>query len=134
MKIRNLHLLVIALVVFGCLNNQPSKIFETSKSYPKELQQLHQNVLSNIFDSPVDLGQVSQLLSEIKEDGSWPDIDYASKQRGAWKPRQHLTNLLEIARAYQSCGNKFYQKKVVSEKIQLALNYWLNNDFVCPKR
>ncbi|MDP4679928.1 MAG: hypothetical protein NWS46_06125, partial [Cyclobacteriaceae bacterium] len=37
-----------------------------------------------------------------------------------------------IAKAYQPIDNKFYQKKEVSTKIHLGLNYWLENDFQCP--
>jgi len=100
--------------------------------YPNELDQLHKNVLTNILEDEANPAEVEQLLHEMQTDGSWSGIDYASKQRGAWEPRQHLSNVLEIATAYQTEGSEYYHKKVISEKIHLALNYWLENDFQCP--
>ena len=131
-NIFNSLLALLVLFNFGCSQDRKSKIFGTSQNYPKELQQLHQNVLINILGDSADLEEVEKLLAELSFEGSWSDIDYASKERGAWQPRQHLTNLLEITKAYQTIETKFYQKKEVSEKIHWALNYWLDNDFMCP--
>ncbi|MCK5104876.1 MAG: hypothetical protein KAR17_18770, partial [Cyclobacteriaceae bacterium] len=89
-------------------------------------------MLTYILESPADPDEVEKLLTDLDEKGSWNNIDYTSKQRGAWEPRQHLTNLLSIAKAYQTKGTRFYHKNKVSEEIHLALNYWLENDFQCP--
>ncbi len=134
MKINIFTLLnaILLLLNFGCNQPKKSEIFGTSKNYPKELQQLHQNVLIYILEEPADLIEVEKLLSGMSNEGSWSEIDYTSKQRGAWQPRQHLTNLLSIAKAYQTKGTGFYHKEKVSQKIHLALNYWLENDFQCP--
>lgn len=100
--------------------------------YPETLSQLHHNVISDILEIPADPEIVENYLSELKEDGSWPDIYYSSKERGGWPPAGHLSRTLEIAKAYQTKNSDFYQIKPVSEKIHLALNYWLENDFICP--
>lgn len=120
------------LVGFACRKSKTAKIFETTQNYPEELQQLHKNALTNILANSVDTEKVKQLLADIKEDGTWATIDYTSKQRGGWPTNVHLSNLLEIAKAYQKVETKFYQQKYVSEKMHLALNFWLENDFICP--
>ncbi|MCF6332386.1 MAG: polysaccharide lyase 8 family protein [Draconibacterium sp.] len=132
MKLKSLYFLIVMILAFGCTQPKTSKIFETSKNYPEQLRQLHQNVLVNIFNAPVDLDEIKQLLDGMQENGSWANIDYTSNERGGWPQRGHLTNLLEIAKAYQTIGTDFYQKKDVSRKIHLSLNFWLENDFICP--
>lgn len=127
-----IFLVSVIFLIAGCAQDNTSEIFETSEIYPQQLKQLHQNVLIDILSDSADGVAVEKLLVELMYDGSWQDIDYTSKERGAWEPRQHLSRLLEIAKSYQSQGTAYYRKKVVSEKIHLALNYWLKNDFICP--
>ena len=126
--VRNVKLTLILFLILGI----SSSCSQQKVIYPEELQLLHQNVLTNILESPADPDKVEMLLADLDEIGSWKNIDYTSKQRGAWQPRQHLTNILAVAKAYQTRGSGFYHKKNVSEKIHLALNYWLENDFQCP--
>lgn len=115
---------ILSGLTFGC---QQSKV-----SYPENLTQLHENVWQNILGEPAGLVEVEQLINTLKEDGSWPDIDYTSKERGGWPTAGHLSRLREMAKAYQTKKSEFYHQNPVSEKIHLALNYWLNNDFQCP--
>jgi chondroitin AC lyase len=100
--------------------------------YPENLAQLHENIIADILAEPADLDSVEKYLAEMKVDGSWPEIDYTSKERGGWTPRNHISKLLVIAKGYQTNGTQIYHKKAVSEKIHLGLNYWLENDFQCP--
>ncbi len=132
MKLKNLINLTLILLLFSCTQTETPKVFEQTKNYPEELKQLHQNVLTNILDEPADLQNVKELLDEMQDDGTWGDIDYTSKERGGWTPRNHLSNLLEISKAYQTSGTEFYQQKNISEKMHLALNFWLENDLICP--
>lgn len=132
MKNKYLFLIFLIFSIFSCSQPKTAKIFETTKNYPEKLQQLHHNVLSNILDEPADLENVNKLLDEMLAKGTWSTIDYTSKERGGWPPRQHLSNLLEMAKAYQMVGTDYYQKKNVSEKMHLALNFWLENDLICP--
>lgn len=132
MNPKYLFLIILIVSIFSCSQPKTAKIFEISKNYPERLQQLHQNVLTNILDEPADLENVKKLLDELQDNGSWSAIDYSSKERGGWPPRQHLTNLLEMAKAYQTTGSDFYQKSSVLAKMHLALNFWLENDLICP--
>lgn len=132
MILKNLINLTLIITLFSCTQSKTSKIFEQTKNYPEELQQLHKNVLTNLLSGNIDLAEVKKNLDELNDDGTWADIDYPSKTRGSWSPRTHLSRLLEITRVYQTPGNEFYQKKEVSVKIHAALNHWLNNDFQSP--
>jgi chondroitin AC lyase len=116
--------LLLTTVFIGC--REPKVL------YNDQLAQLHQNVIRDILDETVNPERVSKLLAEIMPDGSWKDIDYTSQERGGWPTQAHISNLLNIAIAYQTKGTKFYHKKEVSEKIHRGLNFWLVNDFICP--
>jgi len=115
---------LLCLLFSGCFNQKAE--------YPEELQQLHQNVWDNILEGDLDEEHIDLLLKTMTEDGQWPGIDYNSKTRGAWSPRTHLVNQLDIARAYQTKGSTYYHKDKVSEKVHLALNHWIENDFRSP--
>jgi chondroitin AC lyase len=117
-------LFLILTGISGC--QQPEIV------YPEPLVQLHKNIIADILAEPADFDSVEKYLAALKVDGSWPDIDYTSKERGGWPPRNHISKLLVIAKAYQTNGTPLYHKKAVSEKIHLALNFWLENDFQCP--
>jgi len=71
-------------------------------------------------------------LAAMNIDGYWAEIDYQSQERGAWVPRDHLSNLLEIAKAYHTENSPLYQDDQTSVRIHTSLNYWLDNDFICP--
>src|SRR5690554_383067 len=124
MKYIILSVIVAVVLLSGCNN--------TEAEYPESLENLHQNVLSDILINEPDDEIVRSYLDEQKEDGSWPDIDYTSQERGSWPPAVHLSRTLGIAKAYKLRGSKFYNKKKVSHQIHLALNFWFDNDLICP--
>jgi len=59
----------------------------------------------------------------MQEDGSWPDIDYSSKERGAWPPGSHIKRARQMAEAYMLGGDKLKQ---LHSKIEKAVIYWIN--------
>jgi chondroitin AC lyase len=119
-------ILIFLLIVFS------SGLEARELVYPQPLQQLHRNMIAYILNGKTAPDRVKQLLSEMKEDGSWGDIDYASKERGGWPPAQHIGNLLTLAKAYRTEGSGYCGEKAVSEQIHRGLNFWLKNDFQCP--
>jgi chondroitin AC lyase len=132
MNHKNLFLIIILLAGLACTQKKSAVIFEQTKTYPEELQQLHKNVVTNLLGDEIDVEEINQIYANLNENGTWSDVDYPSITRGYWSPRHHLSRLLEIAKAYQMPGNEFYQNKEVSTKIHAALNHWLNNDFQSP--
>ena len=120
-------LFIQILIIFLIISCSESKV-----EYPDELKQLHENVWKEILDSPVNLEEVENLLDYLNEDGKWPEIDYNTDNLDEWQPieqktnLEHVSNLHEIVKAYQTKNCKFYHKKSVSKKIHLALNFWLD--------
>ena len=116
--------LIILISIAGC--NTPEI------TYPKQLNQLRKNLVEYYLESPVDHKKVDLLLENLKDDGSWPDIDYTNQRRGGWPVKEHLENVQILGIAYKSEGSKYFRKSTVSKKIHLSLNYWLTNDFLSP--
>lgn len=65
-------------------------------------------------------------LKQQSVDGSWPDINYTSQTRGAWKPSWHLYRVLLLNRAYFKTHNAAYLTAA-----HKALHFWIKNDFKC---
>lgn len=71
---------------------------------------------------------VTENLSTIKPDGSWPDVDYASKSITIWPPTEHLVKLQTLVKAYITKKSSFYADEKVFAHINDALQYWCNLD------
>jgi chondroitin AC lyase len=105
---------------------------QEKSAYPEALIQLHQNIWNDILSGTTDKENVDKICGRLTAKGEWPDIDYSSKQRGDWPPSSHLGRLQTMAKAYQKQGSACYHDPALLAKIDLALNYWLTNDFQCP--
>lgn len=100
--------------------------------YSADLVQLHQNIWTDILKGSSERENVQNLMEKLNEKGQWPDIDYASKQRGNWHPASHLSRLQGMAKAWQKEGSAYYHDTALLAKIHLAYNYWIDNDLQCP--
>ena len=120
-------MLVVLLSTALCTSKEPS-----SDHYPSDLQQLHKNTIAYILADSANDQEVQEALQALSSEGTWPDIDYTSQERGAWPPRNHLSRILLMAKSYRTEDSQYYTDAEVGQKIHLALNYWLENDFICP--
>lgn len=122
------------LILFTSLIIVHSLIAKAQKTadYPADLMQLHTNVWSDILKNAPEEDNVKKITEKLSDQGAWPDVDYASKQRGDWHPATHLSRLQSLAKAWQKEGSSYYHDPALLQKIHSALNYWLNNDFQCP--
>lgn len=100
--------------------------------YNSDLEQLHKNVINEILSGPADADRAKQLSEQLNDKGEWPNVDYTSKQRGDWPTADHLNQMQVLTKAYQKQGSPLYHNTALLAKINLALNYWLNNDFQNP--
>jgi chondroitin AC lyase len=121
-------ILVIILFTVSAFTTQA----QSKVSYPTDLAQLHQNMLDDLLGSSRESDSPQPLMDQLKEDGSWPGIEYTSQQRGSWQPTQHLNNVMAMARAWNKIGSTYYHDPKLLQSIHKALNYWLDNDFQCP--
>jgi chondroitin AC lyase len=76
--------------------------------------------------------EATNALKSMKPDGSWENIDYANKNRGHWKTREHLSRLEKIAQAYANKRSAHFHKPEVREAIVHSLSFWAEHDFTSP--
>ncbi len=97
----------------------------------KDIQIVKERIYKEAMKPRVDDSQVGTLLETLKEDGTWPGIDYENVSREGFEHRYHSSNLVTLARAYKNKSSKFYKKKKVKSAIELALRNWVDNDYFC---
>lgn len=73
---------------------------------------------------PYDIAKVKAYLSNLREDGSWSDVDYKDTRRSGWDPKRHADRVLEMTKIYKTPGTEMYASKDLKEKIHRALGYW----------
>ena len=84
-------------------------VFMTSLAFAQtdDLALIRQRVIAELFTNAVADNQVEAIVAKMKEDGSFPGIDYADLSTTAGFPHQrHIGDLLYLARVYQSKTSK----------------------------
>ncbi|MDW7690767.1 polysaccharide lyase 8 family protein [Flammeovirgaceae bacterium SG7u.111] len=87
-------------------------------------EQIKANLYKQYLSQYSNKNEVVELLKAQQEDGSWQEVDYASKARSGWPARQHLENLKILATAYQTPTDRLFKSEILLESIQKALDFW----------
>lgn len=102
----------------------------TSHAAKDDFQIIKERVVAELMKTSIDDQQIQPILDRMKEDGSFKNIDYADLSRVAGFPhRRHTSDLVYLAKAYQSKNSKYYRNKKLKESINKSLKYWAENDF-----
>lgn len=91
---------------------------------PPEKEMSDQVVIELHERYPFDMEKVESYLLQLRDDGSWSDIDYADTRRSGWDPKRHADRVLEMAKIYRTPGSKMYGSAALKENIHRALGYW----------
>ncbi|MDX1284470.1 MAG: polysaccharide lyase family 8 super-sandwich domain-containing protein, partial [Draconibacterium sp.] len=91
---------------------------------------IKQRVVAELMKEEVDDGRVEDILSRMKEDGSFININYVDLSRTAGFPhRRHTSDLVALAKAYKSKSSKYFKKKNIKAAIELGLKNWVEHDY-----
>jgi len=120
MKITVFILILVLSTAFSNLCNAQS-----------DFAKIKERVVKELMKSEVDDSRVEKLIETIKEDGTWPGINYEDVSRTGFEHRNHYGNMVVLARAYNSKSSKFYKNKKVKDSIELALKNWVDHDYFC---
>jgi len=123
-----LFLLILLWYPFNSFSAGPS----ARNDIDPKLKVLKEQVLIDILATHASEKEVTALFAQMREDGSWPDINYADKTRGGWTVNDHLTRLISMAILYKNAGTKWMGDQELKKKIIAGLDFWLKNDFICP--
>jgi len=97
---------------------------------PDDFKIVKDRVVVELKKSPIDDAQVKAIISKIKKDGSFNDINYVDLSRTAGFPhRKHTYNLVYLAKAYKNNVSKFYNSKKLKKILTKGYKYWVDNDF-----
>lgn len=71
-------------------------------------------------------------LARLKPDGSWPDVDYASRLPAGWPTAVHLSRVRELALAWRAPQHSLHGDERLGKGLALALDLWLAERFQSP--
>ncbi|NQU53039.1 MAG: chondroitin lyase [Bacteroidetes bacterium] len=97
---------------------------------PDDFKIIKSKVVAELMKVSVNDNRVEELLNKQNLDGSFQGINYKDLSRTAGFPqRTHTSNLVYLAKAYQTKISKYYNKKWVKEIVEKGLKFWVDNDF-----
>lgn len=71
------------------------------------------------------------LIETLRPDGSWPNIDYEDVSRTGFRHADHLSNMLNLSRAFRHPGSSLHRDPSLRQTILSALDFWIRHDFLC---
>src|SRR6478735_2807715 len=118
-----LYAIIAVIFLFGSIHTAYPRA-KTTKIY----QTIADRIVENLIRQPSNDKTVSETLTNLQPNGSWPDVDYASKTITIWSPTNHLLKLKILVKAYITKKSSFYADEKVFANINNALQYWYNQD------
>jgi len=79
-----------------------------------------------------DADTVEAYMRTLGRDGSWPNVDYASTERGGWPTYSHPARTLAMAEAYRKPGHPLAGDAKLRAAIVRSLEHWTDNDYINP--
>lgn len=95
-----------------------------------DIEIVKQRVVDGLLATQVDDDVVSELIQSIREDGSWPGINYEDLSRTAFEHRVHLVNLEILSLAYNQRQSTFYHSPELMELIIRSLGFWCDHNYI----
>lgn len=106
------------------LNELLSEIQPESEISDQVVLELHQQF-------PFNLEKIKLYMENIREDGSWPDINYADTKRSGWELKMHAERILELSKLYKAEEGACHWGPQIETVIHKALGYWFREKPVC---
>lgn len=88
-------------------------------------------IIDELLKSGSSDDQISKLMNAINSEGFWPEINYVDLSRTAFENAKHTSRLVVMSKAWRSQNSLFHENPELLEKIELALAFWVKNDFIC---
>src|SRR5690554_3717288 len=78
---------------------------EYEKANLEDLETIRKRIIEDLLATGIDEAEIQRLTQTIRTDGSWPGIDYEDVSRTGFEHSEHLTNMLELAKAFKKPGS-----------------------------
>jgi chondroitin AC lyase len=92
---------------------------------------IKKRVVDELMKPRVDDDHIVNLINTLRDDGTWPGINYEDVSRTGFQHSRHSGNMVSLARAYKTRDSKHHKSKKVKSTIELALKNWFDNDYFC---
>lgn len=96
-----------------------------------DLETIRSRVVADLLAPSLQVEEINQLVQTQRPDGTWPGIDYKDVSTTGFQHSQHLNHMLVLARAFKKTGSPLRGNLAVKTAVLTALDYWINNDFIC---
>ncbi|MDR1335883.1 MAG: polysaccharide lyase beta-sandwich domain-containing protein, partial [Tannerella sp.] len=113
---------LIALMLLPCACTQ---------KHPSGMDRLQDRITAGYLSPDIREDRLQAVLETVRDDGTWPGIDYADTSRIAFRHTEHLENMILMARAYKKNGSAHKGDARLKQAINASLDFWLENDFIC---
>ncbi|MFT4566488.1 MAG: chondroitin AC lyase [Saprospiraceae bacterium] len=92
---------------------------------------IKKRVVAELMKSEITDDLVKSIINRMDKEGSFNDINYVDLSRTASFPhRHHTSNLVYLAKAYNSKSSKYHKSSIIKEHITKGLKFWVDNNFV----
>jgi chondroitin AC lyase len=108
-----------------------SFLTESRTADDADIETVRERVIDDLLKLSINEEKVKILINNLKENGSWPDINYDDLSRTGFEHSHHLDNMLALGRAYKKPESPFFQNDRVKKVVSSALDFWLQHDFIC---
>src|SRR5690625_211256 len=95
-----------------------------------DMEIVRERVREELLDGSVNMERTEHLMTTLREDGTWPGINYEDISRTGFEHTAHLGNMVELARAYKIPSSPVYLDPELKSVIWQALDFWVNHDFI----
>jgi chondroitin AC lyase len=99
--------------------------------FGEDIDLIKKRVLETAMEPEVNDKEIEILIHSLRDDGTWPGINYSDVSREGFEHRFHLANMVDLARAFKTKSSGFYKSKKAKSAIELALKNWVENDYFC---
>jgi len=106
-------------------------VFSSINAVPTDFDIIKNRVVETLMKPAVNDAEVEMLVKTIRDDGTWPDIDYKDVSREGFQHARHLANMVDLALAYKTKTSKYHKNQKVKTTIESALKNWVDHDYFC---
>jgi len=95
-----------------------------------DFEVVKQRVVSEVMKTQVDDDKVSEVIGTMKQDGSWPGINYNDVSLTGFDNTIHLNNIVMMSLAFNNTASKYFKNKKVKNLINTSFRFWCEKDFI----
>ena len=127
---------VLLLAVASCVARAETPTAQVARQFREyclhESADHGEQILDDVELPKTSPNEAAKLCVALKADGSWADVDYASKSRSSWPPCTHLTRTLGLVVYARRADTSADARAICIAAAHRAIAGWQQHDYQCP--